>query len=141
MTDHIPEPGKMVGPLTGEIILAASQSLIGQIAHAAEDENMIWLIRREALNHGYAIAVHGSRGPKDLDLVAVPWTDKAIGAEALVREICQLCSGLDKSGNSMRYFVSSEKYESKPHGRKAFILVNMYTHRIIDLSVMPRGDA
>ena len=75
---------------------------------------------------GYAIARHGS-GVRDIDLVAIPWTEEAVSATELV---CKLAATFTITLGNYGY--------DKPHGRAAF---SMWHHRWpdqqIDLSVMP----
>lgn len=57
----------------------------------AEMTREYWDVLQKPLRHvarrcGYALAVHGSLG-FDIDLIAVPWRDSAVGAEHLVEEI------------------------------------------------------
>ena len=79
---------------------------------------------------GYAIGVHGSQ-LRDLDLVAVPWTDDAVTPLELVKSIAYAVPG-----------VLAGKGEKKPHGRIAWLIYPRYRWGIdawyIDLSVMPR---
>src|SRR4051794_25830696 len=44
------------------------------------------ILRFVGAQHGYAIAVHGSQ-QRDLDVVAVPWTDEACDAETFVEAL------------------------------------------------------
>ena len=92
-------------------------------------------LRQVALNHGYALAIHGSLH-RDLDLIAVPWTDSAAAEETLVKAITEAARGFIQSGNP----------EEKPHGRHAYtILLGGCSATIppdqratyIDLSVTP----
>ena len=82
---------------------------------------------------GYALLLHGSMS-RDLDLVAVPWTDAAVPAEDLVEAIrakfqCWI-GGVEVKGGR----------DGKPHGRMAWSLM-LGGHAFIDLSVMPRAVA
>lgn len=81
---------------------------------------------------GYAIAFNGSF-TRDLDLIAVPWTDSACEPEHLMRRIEQ-AAGLKN--------ITPEPGD-KPHGRKAWTLVfpGFGDPRFVDLSVMPRNGA
>ena len=75
--------------------------------------------------HGYALAVHGSLA-RDLDLVAVPWTEGA-SEEAEVME--------DVMGE---YAVTAVGLpEAKPHGRRAYSLSVGFGECAVDLSFMP----
>lgn len=95
-------------------------------------------IRQIARFCGYAIGEHGSR-VRDLDLIAVPWVDWAIGPELLVDA---LINGLEL------HITSAADPEAKPHGRLGWILVafpwyregdDFSPARHIDLSVLPRA--
>jgi hypothetical protein len=83
-----------------------------------------------ARKHGYALGVHGSRC-RDVDLVAVPWTDEAADPELLVDAIASAIPG-----------TVIGAVTSKPHGRKAWAIYPRYgtaaDHWYVDLSVMPR---
>ena len=76
---------------------------------------------------GYAIAVHGSM-QRDIDVIAVPWTRKAVSATDLVD---RLCERLDLAFDHERDPVKRE------HGRVAYSLL-MGGACYMDLSVMPR---
>lgn len=83
---------------------------------------------------GYALAIHGSLS-RDLDVIAIPWTDEAVDAETLVEAIrakfdCWIGTGVTRK---------SDGGEAKPHGRKAWSL-HLGGHAFIDLSVMPRQE-
>ena len=81
---------------------------------------------------GYALLIHGSLA-RDLDLVAVPWTEAAVSDEDLVEAIRAKCDGW--------VGVSAAKpggVGAKPHARKVWTLM-LNGHAYIDLSVMPRA--
>jgi hypothetical protein len=80
-----------------------------------------------AREHGYALAVHGSL-QRDMDLVAVPWTDRAADPEILLLAIEQ------------HYAVqrAPQPPAAKPHGRVAYSLIVGFGNCVIDLSFMPR---
>ena len=86
------------------------------------------LLRRIAREQGYALALHGSLA-RDFDLVAIPWTDEATDADALVRAICEQTDLTDTGRGAT----------DKPHGRRCFTLkgVTGMPHGWVDLSVMP----
>lgn len=88
---------------------------------------------------GYALAIHGSM-VRDLDLIAVPWTDAAVPAHELVQAIkdhvnaCQLHELLG-SKEAIKMDGSPDP-AVKAHGRLAWMLyVNEWTQ--VDLSVIP----
>lgn len=80
-----------------------------------------------AREYGYAIAVHGSL-QRDLDLIAVPWSEVAVDAETIVIEIAKMVGG---------FILDSEDATKKPHGRLAW-KIHMGAGLYIDLSVMPK---
>lgn len=79
---------------------------------------------------GYAIALHGSF-LRDLDVVAVPWTDEAVSAEELAEALRVEVHG---------WLLQGKKPipEVKPHGRLAWSIHTDEGVGYIDLSVMPR---
>jgi hypothetical protein len=81
-----------------------------------------------AREHGYAVAVHGSQA-RDLDLIAVPWTEEASGNRALV-------DALVERGPFVLGSLSG-----KPHGRIGYVLHGATGFDYIDLSVTPRSSA
>ncbi len=81
---------------------------------------------------GYALALHGSM-QRDLDVVAVPWTEEAAPAEELVDAIAaRIGAWLRPTDPTYR------NPEPKPHGRRAWQLI-LQAGLYIDLSVMPRS--
>jgi hypothetical protein len=89
------------------------------------DMQLIWKLARQA---GYAVGIHGSL-KRDFDLIAAPWTDKAVGNADLV---AHLCAGL----NAVRIGGP----EHKPLGRVAVTLQIDGYIKPIDLSIMPRSQ-
>lgn len=91
-----------------------------------------WLTNA-ANEHGYAIGIHGSI-QRDLDLIAVPWTEEAVSADQLISKLVDACGG----------FISSDLLtvnpEFRPHGRMAYA-IQLGRGLYVDVSVMPRkGD-
>jgi hypothetical protein len=80
-----------------------------------------------AWSEGYALTMHGSF-TRDLDLVAVPWTDKAREPEHLARRVIEACGLKDTAGNP----------GIKPHGRKVWTmrLPDFGDPRFVDFSVV-----
>lgn len=112
-----------------------------------------WIIpnaMRVARQHGYAIAVHGSMH-RDLDLMAMPWTDEAVSPTELVEAIREAVEGRivpdgTKGGRwdaDANAFVSAvvRQPEHKPHGRLAWNIHFADNAFVIDISVMPRSPA
>ncbi len=87
---------------------------------------------RIAWRHGYALALHGSMA-RDLDLIAIPWTDDADSPENLIAAF-------------HRFIVSKANVEikgayhptQKPHGRVAYAMSIGHDGHYLDISVMPR---
>lgn len=86
-------------------------------------------IREAARARGYAVAVHGSL-KRDIDLIAVPWTNEACSPRevaesirAAVADVTGACSFLGEVGE-------------KPHRRYAYTLVHSGFAGEIDLSVI-----
>lgn len=88
-----------------------------------------------AWSEGYALVMHGSF-TRDLDLLAVPWTEHATDAEHLVKRITLALDDLSLLVKD----VSGKTATEKPHGRLAWTLTfkTFGDPRFIDLSVMPR---
>ena len=80
---------------------------------------------------GYALALHGTMA-RDLDVVAVPWTEEAVDAEDLVRRLTEACAWT--CGDDGLLVVGPT---NKPHGRRAWSVPFFATH-FVDVSVMPR---
>lgn len=87
-------------------------------------------IREVARFNGYAVAVHGSL-KRDIDLIAVAWTDQAKSPDELVRVIQGAIGGI--LGNCYRM----KDMTAKPHGRVAVTLIHPGDAGEIDLSIIP----
>lgn len=88
-------------------------------------------LRERAKLLGYALAVHGSL-ERDIDLVAVPWTDKAHSAESLSNGLRQVLHKL----YPITLEVGPSSEHPKPHGRLCWSWwVRPWTY--VDLSVLP----
>jgi hypothetical protein len=74
---------------------------------------------------GYALTLHGSMA-RDLDVVAIPWTENAASAEELVARLVERHKFTPKGGDP----------EERPHGRRGWVLW-FRGHFYVDLSVMP----
>lgn len=86
------------------------------------DFQLIWKLARDV---GYAVGLHGSL-KRDVDLIAAPWTDEAIGNYGLIQH---LCAGLNAKMVGL---------EHKPHGRVAVTLQIDGYYKPIDLSILAR---
>lgn len=87
---------------------------------------------RIAWRHGYALSLHGSMS-RDLDLVAIPWTDDADSPEKLVEAIRKFV--IAKTDVNLK--IAPPKV--MPHGRISYIIPVGYGENFyFDLSIMPR---
>jgi hypothetical protein len=111
------------------VIKTAKAALVREI-HAL----LINPIRMAAREKGYAIAVHGSLA-RDVDLIAVPWTEHAAPPQQLIKALLA----------TVRIYADGEGYMEqsqprtgvkKPHGRRAWSIHVDGTY--FDISVMPR---
>ena len=88
------------------------------------------ILSNAARECGYALALHGSMA-RDLDLIAVPWTEQAVPASDLIQRLITACGGFLHK----REAVSGP--ELKPHGRLAWT-INLGGGPWLDVSVTPR---
>jgi hypothetical protein len=100
---------------------------------------------------GYAVAPHGSMA-RDFDLVAVPWTENATSAEALILRLLSVVGGhiqdgwspaadksLDEDGKPKWEKHLGDVSGKKPHGRQVWsIHLGQHSNLWLDVSVMPR---
>lgn len=88
---------------------------------------------------GYAVGLHGSL-QRDLDLIAVPWTDEAVDPFVLAEAIAAGVHGYivnDESADICDF--TKRNPQPKPHGRLAWA-IQLGGGPYIDLSVMPRVE-
>jgi hypothetical protein len=101
----------------------------------------LWLekIIATARTKGYAIGVHGSL-QRDLDLLAVPWTEEAASDAELAEAIRETVGGDIAPGASLidGQWVRQPMPKEMPHGRRVWT-ISFVKDIFIDLSVMPRG--
>jgi hypothetical protein len=95
---------------------------------ATKAAQLIEPLRAKARELGYALAVHGSLS-RDIDLVAAPWTETSVSADALVDALAIVAGG----------WREGEGAGLKPHGRTAFV-IHLGGGPYLDVSVMPRLD-
>jgi hypothetical protein len=110
------------------------------VSPAATYVAMIPPLTEAARDVGYALAVHGSMG-RDLDLIAVPWTEQAVSAEALIMRLLAAVGYLH--GHLTHRTEGKEAEQSngdigavKPHGRRAWS-IHFENGLYLDVSVMP----
>lgn len=101
---------------------------------------MLPALTRAAKSNGYALAVHGSMR-RDLDLVAIPWTDEAAPAQEAVDAIIKASGGylLEREIKPAHPegWPGTLDPAQKPHGRLTWS-IHLGSGSYIDLSVMPR---
>lgn len=100
-------------------------------AHYVE---MIGAIRGVADRLGYAIGVHGSLA-RDIDLIAVPWTQDCETAERLAKGVEAIAHAFIPE--HMRH--PTQPPTARPHGRLTWT-IHLEGGPWIDLSVMPRCE-
>ena len=92
-----------------------------------------------AKQHGYALAVHGSMS-RDLDLIAVPWTEDAADGLTLIKAFKD-ATGCVTTGKEWDELTPDCDPSIKPHGRLAYS-IHFTEHGLhgayIDISVMPK---
>jgi hypothetical protein len=105
--------------------------------------DVVALARLAARKHHYALAIHGSLA-RDLDLVAIPWREKASEPEVVVEAIRAAVGGMifvaEPDGRDGYYSINDETKHSpndRPHGRRAWSIYGVLGGSYIDLSVMP----
>lgn len=97
-------------------------------------------LKEIAEKFGYNLLVHGSMN-RDLDLVAIPWTEEATEPDPMIEELAKFLGAriLDQSYQNRNCF---------PHGRMSYIINlnrggkwNEYKDKqyYLDISVMPRA--
>lgn len=90
-------------------------------------------LRERARELGWAIGMHGSL-ERDIDLIAVPWTERAAPPDALVKSVRQVLEKLYGVGLE----VGPNEAHPKPHGRLCWSFwIRPWTY--IDLSIWPAG--
>ena len=98
-------------------------------------------LRQIALDHGYSLMIHGSLS-RDMDLVAVPWTDEASDPHTLAEAIRQRVNGHESEWGKK----NDPSPRQRPHGRLAWAWYPTEEQAAsnsgpyIDLSIMPRRE-
>lgn len=115
---------------------AISERELGEWAGKVRDA--IFYARAHARSKGYALAVHGTLR-RDVDVVAVPWTDEACDPDELVESIADnfIALGLSYEGGKTHM---QQSREVKPFGRLAYALpLKGIPAPYLDMSVAPRA--
>jgi hypothetical protein len=93
-------------------------------------------IRAKGKELGYAIAIHGTM-ERDLDLVAVPWTESASDPQELLKALADMLGGYVIGDRVEEKGYVSEHPTEQPHGRLSWNIC-WGGRAFIDLSIMPR---
>lgn len=109
------------GPECPKCKVPLEQPPAGWVEPALPD---IDLIRRVALDVGYATGEHGSKA-RDVDLICMPWMIQAVSPDELAETVAKAVGGEITIRND------------KPFGRKAYLIEIAPGVRPIDLSAMP----
>lgn len=96
---------------------------------------LIGPMRLVARDLGYALAVHGSLR-RDIDLVAVPWTDAAVDPDMLIDRLVIAADSYLPRGKAYRD-ARDHVGCKRAHGRMC-IRIQTTCGTYIDLSIMPR---
>jgi hypothetical protein len=89
-------------------------------------------MQERARELGYALIWHGSLA-RDIDFVAVPWTEEAVPDDVLVAALVETMKQHNDGEAELR---DESPPTDKPHGRRAW---NIYVRETyFDVSVMPR---
>ncbi len=91
-------------------------------------------LRDAARANGYALAVHGSLS-RDLDLIAVPWTDEAAPLTDIVAALAEATKKATGWGHVTGRSDNSWRTD-KPHGRIA-VTILASAELSLDISFMP----
>lgn len=95
---------------------------------------LIEFLREAAWAQGYAIGVHGSVA-RDIDLIAVPWTEAASSSRELAMALVHVVQRF--TGWEPPYATDELLTARKPHGRVCWV-IHLGGGPYIDLSIMPR---
>ena len=93
-------------------------------------------LRDVAITNGYALAIHGSLA-RDMDLLAVPWTEHAIDAEELILKFVETLGLNVDEGITLLSPTNEICNGVKPHGRLAWNIM-LGNNAYIDISITPR---
>lgn len=101
-------------------------------------------MNRVARQCGYALAIHGSM-TRDMDVVAIPWTEEASSAEHLAYLLESAVDGNLRPTREVQekmgvLLLQMGVWADKPHGRRAISIHFDKQERVeyIDLCFMPR---
>jgi hypothetical protein len=79
------------------------------------------VIKEIGLKYGYNIVLHGSMN-RDLDLIAIPWTEEIGDKEQMIDEIATTIGGNVLMQNRSVKNIKGKRYSKKPHRRIVYII-------------------
>lgn len=96
----------------------------------------IWeSIRKIVYEHGWGAGLHGSLS-RDMDIIAIPWSEDAINADTLIDIIIEKCF----ENNILAKYGKQVIRNSKPHGRICYA-IPITEELYLDISIMdPREN-
>lgn len=86
-------------------------------------------LRNAAMDCGWALGLHGSLA-KDMDIMAMPWTDNAKPVEEMILALSDCFTG-----NPFKELHTVPHY-NKPHGRIVYTM-SIWADFYLDISIMP----
>lgn len=98
------------------------------------NEYLVPALREVARQHGYALATHGSL-ERDIDLIAVPWSDHATSADSLIDAVFAVTKAVHSSASWSAGREAKPEAERKPHGRLAWSILTG-SGPYLDISIM-----
>lgn len=100
---------------------------------------LIEALKYVAYRCGYALAVHGSL-KRDIDLIACPWRDHAVGSDYLIKEIQKATKSIIGEARPKQGEKTLKEYPM-PCGRVAYTIYLTHDDSgpYLDVSIMPKG--
>lgn len=81
-------------------------------------------LKEIALKYGYNLVLHGSLN-RDLDLIAIPWTETVGSVDEMIDEFCQCVGGeihLFHKKRAEDDTITGFRFTPKPHGRVCYVI-------------------
>lgn len=79
------------------------------------------VLKEIALKYGYNLVLHGSMN-RDLDLIAIPWSENIGDKESMIDEFCEVIGGKLMMHDKSVENINGLRYTNKPHGRMCYII-------------------
>ena len=78
-------------------------------------------IKEIGLRYGYNIVPHGSFN-RDLDLIAIPWSEEVGDKDSMINECALLIGGVILMQNRSINNIEGDRFGLKPHGRVVYVI-------------------